>query len=523
MELLAESVSDYATYLIDHNEKIKRLHLSIQPPRNVSDNLVFQFLPCIDSSHHILDRLSSKLQSKENYDFLVVEEVCPSEPRKKYEYLEKLKSGLSNVCVAMLTYTHGNNVGNVHFVWKVPDYSSDAFSQSLRTIEKAKEFIPVFHTRSMRNALMAKYGRVAPTMKKCIMRKWYRDLTGDTSGASNTHEAEIDERVRLIFEMEDPTVVLDLRALNTGAKTQYDSFWEECQKFLDEGMTSVDDRRHCQVTHLAKAISVQDLREQVKARCPEGIKIPSESWLRLQFWPKSHHSHSKIHYTGKLKVKFMIQARQFRKSHPDSHYAAAIFWYQREFAVRFKSYSNFICLDDKHRAKVEPNFPVAAVERGRRVIVGLNSSMEVGDHDFTRFSVIPSVCFIVDIPDVVDESWYGGQVVVGVKDSAFEASSPIRHSTELCNIMTSKSLDTKPILFLYTDGGPDHRLTFLSVQLSLIACFLRLDLDFLCVCRTAPFHSWRNPVERIMSVLNLGMQSIGLMRKEMDDSYESIS
>ena len=71
-------------------------------------------------------------------------------------------------------------------------------------------------------------------------------------------------------------------------------------------------------------------------------------------------------------------------------------------------------------------------------------------------------------------------------------------------------------------GGPDHRLTYLSVQLSLIALFLKLDLDFLCVCRTAPFHSWRNPVERIMSLLNLGMQSVGLLRKEMDDSYESI-
>lgn len=61
-------------------------------------------------------------------------------------------------------------------------------------------------------------------------------------------------------------------------------------------------------------------------------------------------------------------------------------------------------LDDKHHAKVgEPGFPVAVIERGRRVIVSLNSSMQVGDHDFTRFSVTPSVCFIVEIPDVVED------------------------------------------------------------------------------------------------------------------------
>lgn len=349
------------------------------------------------------------------------------------------------------------------------------------------------------------------------MRKWYKDLTGDCSASSNLHEEEIDERVRLVLEMEDPDVLLDLRALNTGAKTQYDAFWDQCQKFLDEDIgTPVDDRRHSQVTHLA----TRDLLEQV---CPEGTKIPSESWLRLQFWPKSHHSHSKIHYTGTLKVKFMVQARQFRKSHPDAHYAAALFRYQHEFAVRFKQYSTFVSLDDKHRAKVgEPGYPVAAVERGRQVIVGLNSSMQVGDHDFTKFGIIPSVRFIVDIPDNVQESWYRGEVVVGLKESAFEPSSPLRHSTELCSILASKCLDTKPMLFLYTDGGPDHRLTYVSVQLSLIAIFLKFDLDFLCVCRTAPFHSWRNPVERIMSLLNLGMQSIGHMRKEMDDDYESI-
>lgn len=77
--------------------------------------------------------------------------------------------------------------------------------------------------------------------------------------------------------MEDLDVVLDLRSLNTGHKSQYDVFWDECKKFLEEKVgTPVDDRRHDQVVHLAWAISAKDLLEQVKTRCPEGTKISSE-------------------------------------------------------------------------------------------------------------------------------------------------------------------------------------------------------------------------------------------------------
>ncbi len=34
-------------------------------------------------------------------------------------------------------------------------------------------------------------------------------------------------------------------------------------------------------------------------------------------------------------------------------------------------------------------------------------------------------------------------------------------------------------MLFYTDGGPDHNVTFISVQLSLIALFLQHDLDML--------------------------------------------
>ena len=59
-------------------------------------------------------------------------------------------------------------------------------------------------------------------------------------------------------------------------------FWEECGKFLNEDVgVAVDDRRHGEITHLAKAISVRDFVDQVKARCPEGTPIPSVELTRL--------------------------------------------------------------------------------------------------------------------------------------------------------------------------------------------------------------------------------------------------
>ena len=54
----------------------------------------------------------------------------------------------------------------------------------------------------------------------------------------------------------------------------------------------------------------------------------------------------------------------------------------------------------------EPGFPVAAAERGQEVVVSLHETFAVGDHDFTRFSIIPSVVFHLSIPDSFEGSWY---------------------------------------------------------------------------------------------------------------------
>jgi hypothetical protein len=218
----------------------------------------------------------------------------------------------------------------------------------------------------------------------------------------------------------------------------------------------------------------------------------------------------------------MVQTRQLRCNHEDAHYASALFRYEKEMAIYLRENSWLIFLDDKHRCKIgEPGFPVAAVERGRRVIVSQNNSFKVADHDFTKCGIIPSVTMICDIPCTVEESFYRGQVFIGMKDPVFQPSDSLRHMVELYNILHNTN-DNKPYLFLYTDGGPDHHVTYVRVQLALIALFRKLDLDLLVAVRTPPGHSWKNPVERIMSILNLGLQSIGLMRGQMNDELEKI-
>ena len=59
------------------------------------------------------------------------------------------------------------------------------------------------------------------------------------------------------------------------------------QQFLQES-TAVHERRHSNVTYMAKAISVRYLFQQVSKLCPDQ-PVPSEQWVRLQlFLPCTH-------------------------------------------------------------------------------------------------------------------------------------------------------------------------------------------------------------------------------------------
>lgn len=74
---------------------------------------------------------------------------------------------------------------------------------------------------------------------------------------------------------------------------------------------------------------------------------------------------------------------------------------------------------------------------------------------------------------------------------------------------------------MITNDGPENRVNFDSVKIPLLLMFKELELDMFVAIWTAPGHSYVNPVERIMSILNIGFQNIALERAS-SESDETI-
>src|SRR5208282_3959652 len=125
----------------------------------------------------------------------------------------------------------------------------------------------------------------------------------------------------------------------------------------------------------------------------------------------------------------------------------------------------------------------------RPTMVPNNTTLTACDHDFTKLSLTPSVIFFIDIPKDITDSFYSGNVTVSYKDTLFQPSKALRHSTEFLTAINHQYINKSlpPILCLFTDGGGDHRCTFGSVQIALICLFLQGDFDLLIAVRTAPY------------------------------------
>lgn len=123
------------------------------------------------------------------------------------------------------------------------------------------------------------------------------------------------------------------------------------------------------------------------------------------------------------------------------------------------------------------------------------------------------------MPGSIDKPFYRGKVTVVVNDSVFQSSNPMRHATTLLK-QIQKLQDKPKVVLKFSDGGTDHRTNLEHVKVSAICLFKELDLDLYVAARCAPGQSWINPAERVMSILNIGLQNCALSREKGSTELE---
>ncbi|CAB4383261.1 unnamed protein product [Rhizophagus irregularis] len=79
--------------------------------------------------------------------------------------------------------------------------------------------------------LLTLYGEHLIHEEKCML---YRDLTGDASLANDQISKEIEERLRLMMLLEDPSIIIDLRTNNGFQVSKFDIFWNELDGYFNE-------------------------------------------------------------------------------------------------------------------------------------------------------------------------------------------------------------------------------------------------------------------------------------------------
>ena len=535
---LADGLNKYRTYLKQQRDTWNGSVLSLTPARTISKSIELIPIPVVRQCVSSYTSIQKSLKEKAFYSPIFLNEFAPDDRHQSKNWIAGLKLEFPGM---MYRFMHGNNLGTLVFVWRTPKAGGEA-TENAKLVTELNQRQKVYSTRQMRREFIYRYIHLNENKShsKAILRNMFKFLTGDSSCPRSFSEKQADQRIELLaeeaFELDEPDILLDLRSLNGQSKsTQFDKFWEELSVYLEEINPAVDDRGHGNTLHMPIAISVGDLRniieERLKSKFPnDQLCLPSVEWIRLQFAPRNPYSSNSLRHTGIFDVKFAVQVRQLRKSHPDSKYYAVLLKYAKGFSVRFSEYVMLSSVDDKAIVPVgEPNAAVSTGVRGHhRSLVHSSSFMGALDHDFHVHGVVPSVSLMIDIPESSSDSFVKGQVYVGNKNKVTQASSPLRHTTELSKALIQESCAEnsvtrdKSILCILSDGGPDHRLSYGSVQVALVALFIRLNLDMLIAVRTCPYQSWTNPAERIMSILNLALQNVSLQRSLMDEDSEKL-
>ncbi|RGB40612.1 hypothetical protein C1646_753192 [Rhizophagus diaphanus] len=214
--LLIESIKKYISYLQEVNQKMNTIHYSDISIRNPGCDLKVYTIEVSDSIHSKYEELSNFLLEKDSYEFFDLDEYTSYDVIQKYNYIKNLQL---NVPVTIYRY-----------------YQE---TENARTIAAINENLPKYYTRQMHKNALKKYSlfkKVTPVVLRTF------DLTGDVSTTNNVISKEIEERLRIMMQLKDPSIIVDLHTNNGFKGKEFNCFWDEMGAYFNENTPAVDDR-----------------------------------------------------------------------------------------------------------------------------------------------------------------------------------------------------------------------------------------------------------------------------------------
>ena len=513
-----------------------------------------------DGMQGMVDRVNAALDAADEYEFIQIDDMIigPNEQidyprstkRKRLRalfqdmYFESKPTYLLKETAFVYRYATGlHNTGHLNFICRVGPTGPRRLTQCFRAIVNLKhsQRLPIYLTRAVKRAFIDRYSGHTG-LKPHELTEILAHISGDSSSGSHGElDANLRRRIEMFLDMDEDDAAafaVDLRKLNKSSSI-YDKYFAAMGQYLEsrEDEAKVNRSRHGSTCDTPISWSIPQLIREVKEHALHSeppIEItdddtPSEECVRLAFSPNNPWVKTSAAYTCKFDLRFKVLSRGAVEDHADAAYAARVLKYWRHLACELKSRlkpsgKRLVALnvDDKCSTKIgEPHDGVSALERNKEVIMSGVHQPEASKHDFTWAKANISVVLEVDVPDDPDQSFYRGQVHTLVKDAVFEGSTALRHSTEYAKLFKPVANDLS-CMMIYSDGGPDHNVTFLRTILALILLYLALDLDFLIAARTCAKMSWKNAVEKIMCILNLAMYGVVLVRDEMSSDMEAV-
>ena len=366
--------------------------------------------------------------------------------------------------VTVERYTHWGQgpVKSVRAVWKVPSTPAareKMVKQRELAVLRVKLGAPLIHSRQTRARFFEDLRDNVAKVTASQLRRLFVKMTGDERAHEWGNSDDSQSRMHIALDAEEPDVIhmMQERSTDSGTTrserphaTAFQPFWDAMQEVLAQDVSPHDRRQGDDVMFLASAgLSVRAVvdkaRKVLEKKHPGAVhKIPSHEYVRLQFWPKSTLAHRALNYTGRFRVKYRLQTRQLRRTHIDLHYCHKVALNARCFVLRFKPLSLLLGLDDKCKIPVgEPNAEVSGLARQRSTMSSIDFPNAALDHDYHVAAVVPSAMLVTDVPDDSSKAFYRGDLVVCLKDSAFQPSNPFRHMVEMikgvCQVLVNNA------------------------------------------------------------------------------------